>query len=189
VAKLRAGEIFPEGMLTPPAERMDALLKFVQSEFERADKNAKIDTGRVTAHRLNRAEYSNTIRDLLGVDFRASEEFPDDDSGYGFDIIGDVLTVSPARMQKYLSVGNGSRREPCAAIRSPRPASSAIKSASGTLPAVASKSYCGLRCRLHRPREPGRSPRGGLEARDAGHFGGRQTLQFLDLHAVDLNSL
>jgi hypothetical protein len=104
VAKLRAGEMPPEGMPAPPAEKMDALLKFVQGEFDRADKNAKIDPGRVTAHRLNRAEYSNTIRDLLGVDFRASEEFPADDSGYGFDNIGDVLTVSPALMQKYLSV-------------------------------------------------------------------------------------
>jgi Protein of unknown function (DUF1592)/Protein of unknown function (DUF1588)/Protein of unknown function (DUF1587)/Protein of unknown function (DUF1585)/Protein of unknown function (DUF1595) len=104
VAKLKAGEMPPEGIPGPSAENMDALLKFVQDEFDKADKNAKVDPGRVTAHRLNRAEYSNTIRDLLGVDFRASEEFPADDSGYGFDNIGDVLTVSPALMQKYLSV-------------------------------------------------------------------------------------
>jgi hypothetical protein len=61
------------------------------------------DPGRVPVHRLNRAEYQNTIRDLLGVDFRAADEFPPDDSGYGFDNIGDVLTVSPTLMQKYLS--------------------------------------------------------------------------------------
>lgn len=104
VAKLRAGEMPPDGVPKPPAEKMDALLKFVQDEFDKADRNTKIDPGRVTAHRLNRAEYSNTIRDLLGVDFRASDEFPADDSGYGFDNIGDVLTVSPTLMQKYLSV-------------------------------------------------------------------------------------
>ena len=63
----------------------------------------KPEPGRVTAHRLNRNEYANTIRDLLGVEFRAREEFPADDSGYGFDNIGDVLTVSPTLMQKYLS--------------------------------------------------------------------------------------
>jgi hypothetical protein len=103
VAKLRAGEMPPEGVPKPPAEKLDALLKFVQEQFDRADKNAKVDPGRVTAHRLNRAEYSNTIRDLLGVDFRAADEFPADDSGYGFDNIGDVLTVSPTLMQKYLS--------------------------------------------------------------------------------------
>ena len=83
VAKLRAGEMPPDGVPKPPAEKMDALLKFVQDEFDKADRNTKIDPGRVTAHRLNRAEYSNTIRDLLGVDFRASDEFPADDSGYG----------------------------------------------------------------------------------------------------------
>ncbi len=103
VAKLRAGEMPPEG-IPKPAEKIDALLKFVQDQFDQADRTTKVDPGRVTAHRLNRAEYSNTIRDLLGVDFRATNEFPADDSGYGFDNIGDVLTVSPTLMQKYLSV-------------------------------------------------------------------------------------
>ncbi len=103
-AKLRAGEMPPKGIPKPPPEKMNALLQFVQGEFDRLDRGAKPDPGRVTAHRLNRNEYSNTIRDVLGVDFRADEEFPADDSGYGFDNIGDVLTVSPALMQKYLSV-------------------------------------------------------------------------------------
>ncbi len=44
---------------------------------------------------LNNNEYANTVRDLLGVDFPANQEFPADDTGYGFDNIGDVLTVSP----------------------------------------------------------------------------------------------
>src|SRR5262249_11344955 len=60
------------------------------------------DPGRVTLKRLNRAEYRNTIRDLMGVDFDTSDEFPADDSGYGFDNIGDLLTVSPLLMEKYL---------------------------------------------------------------------------------------
>ena len=67
------------------------------------DKAQAPDAGRVIAHRLNSEEYSNTVRDLLGVDFAADEEFPADDSGYGFDNIGDVLTVSPALMQEYLA--------------------------------------------------------------------------------------
>ena len=53
------------------------------------------DPGRVTAHRLNRAEYNNTVRDLLGIRFRPADDFPQDDSGYGFDNIGDVLSLSP----------------------------------------------------------------------------------------------
>ncbi len=53
--------------------------------------------------RLNRSEYTNTIRDLLAVDFRADKSFPTDDSGEGFDNIGDILTVSPLLMDKYIS--------------------------------------------------------------------------------------
>ena len=58
--------------------------------------------GRVTARRLNRVEYNNTIRDLLGVAARPADEFPVDDSGYGFDNNGDVLSVSPMLMEKYM---------------------------------------------------------------------------------------
>ncbi len=60
------------------------------------------DPGRVTLRRLNRVEYRNTIRDLMGIDFRADEEFPADDTGYGFDNIGDVLTTSPLLLEKYM---------------------------------------------------------------------------------------
>ncbi len=62
-----------------------------------------LDPGRVTVHRLNRAEYRNTIRDLLGVDFNTDVEFPSDDIGYGFDNIADVLNVSPLLMERYLT--------------------------------------------------------------------------------------
>jgi hypothetical protein len=61
------------------------------------------DPGRVTIRRLNRAEYRNTVRDLMGVDFDTQFEFPSDDTGYGFDDIGEVLTVSPMLLEKYLA--------------------------------------------------------------------------------------
>jgi mono/diheme cytochrome c family protein len=64
---------------------------------------ANPDPGRVTVRRLNRIEYRNTIKDLVGVDFKSEEEFPADDTGYGFDNIGDVLTVSPILMEKYVA--------------------------------------------------------------------------------------
>lgn len=60
------------------------------------------DPGRVTIRRLNRTEYANTIRDLVGVEFKRTDDFPSDDVGYGFDNIGDVLTVSPLLLEKYL---------------------------------------------------------------------------------------
>ena len=81
---------------------MQALIHYVEGEFEKADRNIKPDPGHVTARRLNRSEYSNTIRDLLDVDFRAEKDFPTDDSGYGFDNIADVLTISPVLMERYM---------------------------------------------------------------------------------------
>jgi hypothetical protein len=61
------------------------------------------DPGRVTIRRLNRVEYRNTVRDLLGVDFNTELEFPPDDTGYGFDNIGDALSLSPMLMEKYVA--------------------------------------------------------------------------------------
>ena len=104
VVKVHGGEMPPKGMPKPPAERVQALLTYVDAEFDRIDRSTKPDPGRVTARRLNRYEYANTVRDLLGVEIRPEDEFPPDDSGYGFDNIGDVLTVSPALLQKYLSL-------------------------------------------------------------------------------------
>jgi len=63
---------------------------------------ARPDPGRVTVRRLNRVEYRNTIRELMGVEFDTLKEFPADDTGHGFDNIGDVLTISPMLLEKYL---------------------------------------------------------------------------------------
>ena len=62
----------------------------------------KPDPGRVTVRRLNRVDYRNTVHELLGVDYDTQKEFPADDTGYGFDNIGDVLTLSPMLLEKYL---------------------------------------------------------------------------------------
>jgi hypothetical protein len=64
--------------------------------------------GRVTLHRLNRSEYNNTIRDLLAIDFRPADAFPVDDAGYGFDNNGDVLSIAPVLMEKYIEAANQS---------------------------------------------------------------------------------
>jgi hypothetical protein len=72
--------------------------------------------GRGTLRRLNRAEYNNTIRDLIGIDFRPADDFPADDTGDGFDTIGDVLSVSPTLAEKYL---NAAEAIVAAAVRDP----------------------------------------------------------------------
>ncbi|HSI06944.1 MAG TPA: DUF1592 domain-containing protein [Rariglobus sp.] len=61
------------------------------------------DPGRVVIRRLNREEYKNTVQDLFGITFNPSESFPDDDSGYGFDHIASVLSVSPLLFERYLA--------------------------------------------------------------------------------------
>jgi len=67
---------------------------------------AKPDPGHVTVRRLNRSEYRHTISDLLGVYVDTLNLFPPDDSGYGFDNIGDVLSTSPLLIEKYIHVAN-----------------------------------------------------------------------------------
>jgi mono/diheme cytochrome c family protein len=100
--KLKSGEMPPKGAPRPDEAAVKAVVRAIEAEFDRADRLAKPDPGRVTARRLNRAEYNNTIRDLLGVTLKPADEFPQDDSGYGFDNIGDVLSLSPVLMEKYL---------------------------------------------------------------------------------------
>ena len=105
LVKLKAREMPPPDVARPD-EQINAIIPFLEKEFERQDALLTPDPGRVTARRLNRTEYTNTIRDLLSVEFRADRNFPTDDSGDGFDNIGDVLTVSPVLMDKYLSAAN-----------------------------------------------------------------------------------
>jgi hypothetical protein len=100
--RVQKGEMPPADEPRPDPSQLSAFTTFVKSEFEAADKSARPEPGRVTIRRLNRSEYNNTVRDLLGVDFHPADDFPQDDSGYGFDNIGDVLSVSPMLMEKYL---------------------------------------------------------------------------------------
>jgi mono/diheme cytochrome c family protein len=100
---LRTREMPPMSRPQPTPAEIDAELKAIRALFDAADRIAKPNVGRVTIRRLNRTEYNNTIRDLVGVDFKPAEDFPADDVGYGFDNIGDVLSISPLLLEKYLS--------------------------------------------------------------------------------------
>ena len=87
----------------PSLEESESFIAHIEAIFDHADRTAKPDPGRITVRRLNRVEYKNTVRDLLGVDFNPTENFPADDVGHGFDNIGDVLTMSPLLMERYLA--------------------------------------------------------------------------------------
>lgn len=86
----------------PTPEERQRIISWVEREVFKVDP-ANPDPGRVTIRRLNREEYRNTIRDLLGVEYDVTDAFPTDDTGYGFDTIGDVLSLSPLLMEKYMA--------------------------------------------------------------------------------------
>jgi hypothetical protein len=102
--KLHSGQMPPAGE-EPLADGARAKLTgWIDAELAKtACGDGPRDPGRVTIRRLNRNEYNNTIRDLLGVDFRPADDFPSDDVGYGFDNIGDVLSMPPILLEKYLT--------------------------------------------------------------------------------------
>ena len=105
VRKLRADAMPPAGMPRPDKATYDSFATFLETELDRSAA-AKLHPGRPAVHRLNRAEYAGAMRDLLAIDTDASDVpslLPPDDSGYGFDNIGDVLSVSPMLLERYLS--------------------------------------------------------------------------------------
>src|SRR5207249_7394448 len=98
------------GSPQPPAAVTTAVTGWLQSEFTRQDRLVQPDAGRVSARRLNRAEYNNTIRDLLGIDIRPADSFPADTAAYGFDNISDALILSPALLENYVDAAERSVR-------------------------------------------------------------------------------
>ena len=100
--KLRNREMPPAGMPRPDEATYRTLVKFIETERDRAAQ-LKPNPGHPTLHRLNRTEYANAVRDLLAIEVDVAEMLPADDTGYGFDNIGDVLQVSPLLMERYLS--------------------------------------------------------------------------------------
>lgn len=98
---VRSGIMPPAEEPQLPKEIAAKLSQWIKRDVFELDP-AVPDPGRVTVRRLNRVEYRNTVRDLTGVEFDTKLNFPVDDSGHGFDNIGDVLTVSPMLLEKYL---------------------------------------------------------------------------------------
>ncbi len=135
IANVRTHEMPPPRRRQPSAAEIESVTSWLDGQLKQFAAT-KADPGRVTLRRLNCAEYNNTIRDLLGVDFHPADDFPADDVGYGFDNIGDLLSMPPILMEKYLSAANkivtaafreaktkdrilaSSRQTPCAGARS-----------------------------------------------------------------------
>lgn len=100
--KLSAGVMPPSTAPQPTKQHSRAAVHWLRAALDRFDRSVKPDPGRVTARRLNRVEYNNSVRDLFGFDLCPADQFPHDDSGYGFDNVADALTLPPVLMEQYL---------------------------------------------------------------------------------------
>jgi hypothetical protein len=102
IRKLRAGTMPPAGNPRPEESESASFIATLEAALDHAAAG-KPSPGRFILHRLNRTEYANAIRDLLSLDVDVSSLLPPDDESYGFDNIADVLGISPALLEQYVS--------------------------------------------------------------------------------------
>ncbi len=100
---LRRGKMPPKKASQPAEDERQTVVKALDEAIAALNCDGVRDPGHVTLRRLNRTEYNNVVADLFGIDFNPAQDFPADDSGYGFDNIGDVLSLSPVLFDKYLA--------------------------------------------------------------------------------------
>src|SRR5262245_1569738 len=105
VQRLRAGEMPPEGEPRPDSAQVAATVRRLTAQLEEAAAQRRA-VGRVVLRRLNRVEYENTVRDLLGVEVDLQELLPQDTSAHGFDNVGEALHTSSFLMEKYLEAAD-----------------------------------------------------------------------------------
>ncbi|MFM7073979.1 MAG: DUF1592 domain-containing protein [Planctomycetota bacterium] len=123
LAAIESGAMPPPNRPRLSDEERQSLVRHLERVLFQLDCDdaTTLDPGRVTIRRLNRVEYNNTVRDLLGIEFRPAEDFPSDDVGHGFDNIGDVLTISPLLIEKYLAAAERIAAAAMASAESPKP--------------------------------------------------------------------
>ena len=137
VRKLRGRVMPPPNARQPDAAAVDALVSYLEDSLDRAATQAHIPD-KVVLHRLNRKEYANAVRDLLAVNFDASEVLPADDIDGGFDNIATALQVSPSFIEQYVLAA---RAVAVKAVGRPdaRPGGWTFRAGSGTQPKVGAK--------------------------------------------------
>ena len=111
LSQLRNRRMPPMEMPKPSEAVYNELVSWLESEIDELAATAPNPGRTDTFHRINRAEYANSVRDLLNIDVDVEELLPADDiDAYGFDNMADVLTVSPALMERYLSAARKTAR-------------------------------------------------------------------------------
>ncbi len=109
VRKLQTGAMPPAGAPRPDQADYLSLTSHLESELDSAW-TANPNPGRAVAHRLNRAEYANVIRDLLSIEVDDESLLPPDIAGHGFDNNAEVLSVSPLLLERYMSAAENISR-------------------------------------------------------------------------------
>jgi len=107
---LRKHAMPPKKKAQPTGDELKPVLTWMETFVARMESRDPVNPGRVVIRRLNRTEYNNTVRDLLGVIIRPADDFPSDNSGYGFDNIGAALSMSPALTEKYVTAAENVAR-------------------------------------------------------------------------------
>jgi hypothetical protein len=113
-----AGAMPPADVDQPTKEERRQIVDWIDQSIFYVDCSQLPDPGRVTVRRLNRVEYNNTVRDLFHVTSKPADDFPSDDVGEGFDNIGDVLSLPPLLLEKYLNAAESVAAE---AVLAPSP--------------------------------------------------------------------
>lgn len=108
--QIQGGAMPPLDAEQPSRAELDTLERWITGFALVPDCSKGERPGRVTVRRLNRAEYDNTVRDLFGIDIRPAQDFPSDDVGYGFDTIGDVLSLPPVLLDRYIDAADAVAR-------------------------------------------------------------------------------
>ena len=111
LAQLRSGRMPPVGMPRPDHNTYTSLITWLETEIDKLAASNPNPGRTDTFHRLNRSEYANAVRDLLSLEVNVEELLPADDiDAYGFDNMTEVLNVSPALMESYLSAARKTAR-------------------------------------------------------------------------------
>jgi hypothetical protein len=100
---VRSGNMPPSGRPRPTPAELDVVDAWLDAMTVGPSQGECSPADRVTVRRLNRTEYNNTIRDIVGLDLRPADDLPADDTGHGFDNNADVLSLPPILFEKYLA--------------------------------------------------------------------------------------
>ena len=103
--RLRAGEMPPEDQPRPDAKQVAAVIQWIDARLVEVAARRKAE-GRTVLRRLNRVEYQNTVRDLLGVDVDVKDMLPEDPVAFGFDNVAAALNISPLQIERYLEAAD-----------------------------------------------------------------------------------